>query len=270
VYLAQRHIRGDGVAVDPAKAARMFDHACEMGDGQSCTTIFDLFWQGGPGFPKNKDRAQRCRLRCCDGGDTVSCLFAGRELTNFGGADGPASNAAEGIRMWKLGCEKGQAYCCAELGEMYDRGVAVKKDPVRARQYLQNARSLGWYPPHASPRERGLRLRHLSGVRSFFCSNASVPGLSLMQYVCGLSARHCEELAREAPDAAAAKLWPERLTMGPCQAVESDPLIDIYCFKRGKRSFCSSAQPTCEAQLENESPGAKSKPCEVWRVGASQ
>ena len=67
--------KGLGVAVDPARAAVLFERSCAAGWARGCFTLGE-FYRQGEGVPVDPARAMDNYAKGCDGGNAPSCLGA--------------------------------------------------------------------------------------------------------------------------------------------------------------------------------------------------
>ena len=63
---ARRYRNGTGVAVDKARAARLFQQAAEAGDADAAFTLANML-RDGEGVPQDRVAAQRLLQRAADG-----------------------------------------------------------------------------------------------------------------------------------------------------------------------------------------------------------
>ena len=70
--LGQIHVRGDGVARDPAKAATLFEKVCAAADMRGCLDL-GLLYDRGDGVAKDAERARALLQQACSGGEPYAC-----------------------------------------------------------------------------------------------------------------------------------------------------------------------------------------------------
>jgi len=132
---------------DPARARRLAERACDLGDAGGCLALAART----PGGPARRTLERACRLGAadacdalarralearCDGGDAGACvrlaslLEAGRVLV----ADG-----ARAAALYGRACSGGRQDACVRLGTLHRAGVGVPQDEARARTLYADA-----------------------------------------------------------------------------------------------------------------------------------
>ena len=102
--------RGDGVAANPAKAARLFEGACAAGDGDACARLGSML-RLGKGVAKDERRAETLLTNACDRGSAWACSELGVLLVE--GGQGVPRDPARARALLKKACDGGYAEACA-------------------------------------------------------------------------------------------------------------------------------------------------------------
>ncbi|HSD67205.1 MAG TPA: tetratricopeptide repeat protein, partial [Vicinamibacteria bacterium] len=105
--------RGDGVAANPAKAARLFEGACAAGDGDACARLGSML-RLGKGVAKDDRRAQTLLTNACDRGSARACGELGALLAE--GGQGVPRDPARARALLKKACDGGYAEACGRAG----------------------------------------------------------------------------------------------------------------------------------------------------------
>lgn len=108
--LARSLERGEGVAANPAKAARLYEGACATGDGDACARLGSLLRQGR-GVARDERRALTLLTNACDRGSAQACGELGALLV--GGGQGVPRDPARGQALLGKACDAGYAEACA-------------------------------------------------------------------------------------------------------------------------------------------------------------
>jgi TPR repeat protein len=133
---AQPAKKPDGVAWTPGLTGENAEQAkaCDAGDYGLCMTIGNLY-ELGP--QKDLPRALAVYKLGCDGGDKGACMNVGRMLLD---GVGTAADVAKGTSILTNACEEMKnAEACYLLGERYDKGPGVEKDPGKAKDFYGKA-----------------------------------------------------------------------------------------------------------------------------------
>jgi hypothetical protein len=110
--LAARYAAGSGVPKDEARAAALYDRACQGGAARGCTGLGVLHNTGG-GVAKDLGRAAVLYERGCRGGDASGCNNLGT-LYEFGSL-GLARDEERAAALYGEACEKGDAQGCGNV-----------------------------------------------------------------------------------------------------------------------------------------------------------
>ena len=112
------------------------DEACDDGDAASCGLLAALV-ERGEGAPRDVARAAQLYQRACDGGDLPGCVGLGQ--VHRAGRGGLARDPARAVVLFQRACDGGLARGCAQLGEAYRDGVGgLGRDLVRAAALFQS------------------------------------------------------------------------------------------------------------------------------------
>ncbi len=131
-----RHMRGDGTAKDPAKAATYFQRACDRGDARGCFNLGDSY-QAGKGVPKDAAKAAAFYQRACDGREKGGCS----ELAlSYLSGNGVKQSEAKAAIYADRSCTLNSPFGCAILGMVYADGVeGYPQDLAKAEELLFDA-----------------------------------------------------------------------------------------------------------------------------------
>jgi len=169
VAAAERYAVGQGVAADPARAAQLFERACDLHDAAACARLGDVLARGrgrdanraaaayqracdagrleacaslgrlladGRGIARDRVRAARLFQKACDGHVVDGCVRLAVALRQGAGA---VTNRPQSVRLLTQACRDNNPEGCMELGLTYLRGVGAAIDPVRALPLLERA-----------------------------------------------------------------------------------------------------------------------------------
>ena len=166
VTLGKLHLRGAGVDKDDAKAAEVFQKACDGSDSEGCAALAALvartdaakaagLWTKacdggvaaactglgkatleGAGTDKNPERALALLLRGCDGGDPEGCSVAA-DRVRMGTSTEDQQRA---IQLDNRACQGGVTRACVNVGKAYDGGSKVMgRNPGVAQMAFRRA-----------------------------------------------------------------------------------------------------------------------------------
>ena len=109
----------------------------------------------GIGMVPDLAEAARLYRQGCDGGDAGGCTNLGVLHEEGIGMD---PDPAEAARLYRQGCDGGDARGCTKLGYLYDEGIGMDPDPAEAAQALpaglRRRRRGGLHQPRLSQRAR--------------------------------------------------------------------------------------------------------------------
>jgi TPR repeat protein len=130
--LGARYLRGEaGVTKDEAKAAAMFQKACDGGLATGCE-FYAKMLRDGRGVPEDEAKAQTLLGKACDGGAAGAC-------TSVGLAAMKAGDTTTAVAKLTKACDAKEGLGCASLGAMYLHGNGVEKDLAKAKPLLTKA-----------------------------------------------------------------------------------------------------------------------------------
>jgi TPR repeat protein len=125
-YRAAQHAEDQGVGT---LALRLAERGCALDDDRACAMAGHAYWQGvdrGLAVPALRDRSR------AEGLLRSGCALGARE-------------ACRDLSLVELerGCEGYSASACHALGDAYDRGAGVRRNPSEASRFLRQACLLG-------------------------------------------------------------------------------------------------------------------------------
>jgi len=128
VNLAVLHLRGEGVARDPARGFAITEKACKAGSVHGCKNLGFLY-ANGTGVARDDRRAVALYEQACDGGSTDGCSMLG---AMYGTGEGVRQDHGRALALYRRACDGGSVAGCQNLGALYDRGDGVAQDLARA------------------------------------------------------------------------------------------------------------------------------------------
>jgi hypothetical protein len=130
-----RYLLGrEGRTKDETKAAAKLKKACDLGSVDGCETYARMLDEGR-GVPKDTATANTLFTKACDMKAGGACRSLGLNL--------PTKDPKR-IALFEKACELDDGLGCVGLGAAYLHGdQGVKKDPVKAKTFLQKACKLG-------------------------------------------------------------------------------------------------------------------------------
>ena len=136
---AVRHVTGNGVPVDHARALPLFETAAEAGRSDAMSWLGRIH-QAGLGVTQDFRAAIDWFRRAANAGDEASMVELGRMYARGQGVPQDYLNAREWfMRAADLGNIEG----IYALGQLYFRGLGVTQDPAKARDYFERAAQAG-------------------------------------------------------------------------------------------------------------------------------
>jgi len=134
-----------GMPKDPAKAATLYQRACDGGIGSSCQALARMY-ESGEGVTQDAAAAAKFDQRGCDAGSVISCIgiaratYAGRGVTR---------SVAQGTAMYDRAAETGRRACAARdfnncealafLGLVLQSGQEAPQNVPRAIELYRTA-----------------------------------------------------------------------------------------------------------------------------------
>jgi uncharacterized protein len=103
--------RGTGVARDEARAAKLFERACDAKNLalEGCTALAELA-ADGRGVPKDEEHARDLFRKGCADEDAATC--AGMGFAYEIGREGAAVDRTRARELYLRGCENGDSWFC--------------------------------------------------------------------------------------------------------------------------------------------------------------
>lgn len=132
------HHLGRGVAQDDARAASLYERACEHRDARGCALLGWSF-EEGLHAPRDLARAAALYQRGCDEtllGAHLACVHLGNALVT---GRGVAQHVARAVAAYERACELGEPVACQNLAEHLLSGEGIAPDAERARAMLHRA-----------------------------------------------------------------------------------------------------------------------------------
>jgi TPR repeat protein len=130
--------QGLGVVKDPAKATQLYDRACKLGDGGACASLA-LATIAGTGVATDVAHGTAILERSCDGASAAACEGLARSIL-AGKVKGDAARARSILTDL---CDGDNAAPCREIGRITYVGEGVTPDPSRAATLFEKACRLG-------------------------------------------------------------------------------------------------------------------------------
>lgn len=139
--LGWRLLTGTSVpAKDEARARRLFQDGCELGDEESCVSIGDMY-EKGVGAAQDLQKALTLYRESCNRGGGRACFRVAYMLNDTTPAvAGVAKNQAESDRLALVSCDYGYGQGCNLVGLAADRA----HDPKAARIYYTRSCETGF------------------------------------------------------------------------------------------------------------------------------
>lgn len=132
-----RYYDGQGVVKDYSKAESYFQVAANMGYGNAWTYLGWMYWDGDENLPKNQEKAVACLKKCYELKEDTPINLIGLYYSN-------SDNYEMAIHWWKIGYEKKDSSCAANLGWTYRYGKGIAQNYVKAVEYYKQA--IEWNP----------------------------------------------------------------------------------------------------------------------------
>ena len=134
------HKDGWGTPKDAREAVRMYTVGCDKKHDHSCNELGLMYHFGRGGLTQNRSQALRLFEKACNFGNGVSCGNAGNAYKNGWGT---AKNQFSAGSRYKKGCSLGHAHSCNEFGIMYHFGRGYSQNRVEALTLFTKACNLG-------------------------------------------------------------------------------------------------------------------------------
>jgi hypothetical protein len=133
------HVKGEGVKVDYAEAARWYRLAADQGHTGAQIALGELY-EAGQGVPQDSAQAVKWYRAAAEKGDPAGQYsLAVMYLTG----NGTAKDDAEALKWYRQSAAQGYALAIFHLGVRYKKGQGVPQDPVEACKWLDLAAARG-------------------------------------------------------------------------------------------------------------------------------
>jgi TPR repeat protein/serine/threonine protein kinase len=147
--LAARHERGSGVPRDEARAASLYERACDAADPAGCAGLGRFQRLGRGGLARDPTRATQLFQKACnldgppsDGGpprptSPRGCALLGESYRD--GAGGLSRDDGRALALFRDACTRGDPTGCKDLGGMYQsgRGGLPRDEGLAAARYRE-------------------------------------------------------------------------------------------------------------------------------------
>jgi TPR repeat protein len=132
--------KGQGTAVDPMKAASLFDLACNYGSGAGCTNAGKAY-ADGMGVPTDDLRAFSYFSRGCDLKNSDGCTEAGVRLIE---GKGVPEDVVHARQLFVRACDDLNGLACYWRGVTFEQALGEENvDDERAAAYFDRSCFLG-------------------------------------------------------------------------------------------------------------------------------
>lgn len=136
VKLAWLHEAGIGVEKNLPQAVDLDRQACNGGELRGCVHL-GAAYERGVGVAKDEAQALPWYRRACDGGEPTGCERLGAMYAN--GTGGVAKDEGKAIHLFRQACDGGEPAGCNRLGDVYAGGKGAVKDEAQAARLYQVA-----------------------------------------------------------------------------------------------------------------------------------
>jgi len=128
-YLSLAYAVGLGVRQDVTTGVQIAAKACTGGDGRACYELARMLISSLPGLKNDEARAAGLFQRACDSGYPNGCSFlADFYLKGTAVPKDPVRAAV----LFRRACDGGHGYGCAKTGETFETGRGAVRDEARA------------------------------------------------------------------------------------------------------------------------------------------
>ena len=128
---------GDGVGKDEAEAVKWYRMAAEEGHVQAAFELSKCYTFGF-GVRKNRVTSSKWLRKAAEGGH-VSAMMLLAHRYKWDTGSGVEYNPREVVKWFRRAAENGDARAMFELGECYEKGFGVKKEPDIAYRWFCRA-----------------------------------------------------------------------------------------------------------------------------------
>jgi TPR repeat protein len=115
------------------------ERECDAGSADRCRRLAATY-QLGEGAPKDEARAAKLYELACDMKDPSACVFAG-QMHEF--EHGVVKDDTKAARFYERACDRQWPAGCYNLAIMYERGTGVPADRRKAGELYQTACTAG-------------------------------------------------------------------------------------------------------------------------------
>ena len=113
---------------------------CALGDPASCTALGDLLWEKDVAEPDH-DRAFALFTEACGMGSGEACNRLGQ--THAWGTKGKKKSLVRAVEAYRLACDHGYEWGCANAGTLLAKGVLGEREVQRGEDLLAQACDAG-------------------------------------------------------------------------------------------------------------------------------
>lgn len=139
-HLGDMYWIGDGITLEPAKAAYWYERAAEQGNARAQAnlgTMYDL----GQGVPQDRTKAFYWRTKAAEQGDTTGQYNLG---AMYATGQGIPRDLAKAFYWYTKAAEQGGVIAQYALGVMYDNGEGIPQDFAKAAHWYAKAAEQGY------------------------------------------------------------------------------------------------------------------------------
>lgn len=146
--LANMYFSGQGVQIDPLKAARLYIKSCDEGNGRACYILGRLYYKGK--YVSKDDfqsdayyrKSNKILIKECNNNNSESCLYSGFLYLH---SYGVARDADRALSYFTKSCDLNNNVACYMLWYLYSKGSAdIKKNIKLAEEYKEKACKAGY------------------------------------------------------------------------------------------------------------------------------
>lgn len=134
--LAIKLRKGEGVPADAARAATLFERACDSGEELAACVSLAYGYSNGLGVSKDEARAAALYEKACKGGESVACFNLGIKLRDGAGV---TRNAPQAAAMFRQACDAGHLPACNSLAVAIERGTLAQTGRADASSLFRRA-----------------------------------------------------------------------------------------------------------------------------------
>ncbi len=139
-FLGRCYAKGDGVALDYAKAAEWYWHAAKSGHASAQYYLGGLYYRG-QGVKKDQEEALKWYTKAAEQGDRRAQYCAGRAYAYGLGAP---KDGQQAVKWYTMAAEQNQPDALEELGIIYLLGdLGIKRDYTASAKWLRQAAGQG-------------------------------------------------------------------------------------------------------------------------------